>query len=178
MTFSQIELLEAEIKILDDVFKKNSLSLCNGIGKPCEQETYSNPSKTHPNRTSTRLINKYSCDNCIQSKRAMILDTARKRNPLVARLNVLKKAQKIRDEENKNILPIDKQELEKFRLEEINEPEIENFVSLDVKDSMNTIHTIDTIDTVDTTPTNNTIPLGLGGLAITGVIAYFLLRGK
>ena len=43
---------------------------------------------------------------------------------------------------------------------------------------MNTIHTIDTIDTVDTTPTNNTIPLGLGGLAITGVIAYFLLRGK
>jgi len=101
MSFTQIELLEAEIKILDDVFKKNSLSLCNGIGKPCEQEIFANPSSLNPNRTSTRLINKYSCDNCIQSKRAIILDTARKRNPLVARLNVLKKAQKIRDEENK-----------------------------------------------------------------------------
>jgi hypothetical protein len=67
------------------------------------------------------------------------------------------------------------------QLEEINEPEIENFVSLDVKDSMNTIHTIDTIDTidtVDTTPTNNTIPLGLGGLVVAGIIGYFLLRGK
>lgn len=101
MSFTQIELLEAEIKILDDILKKNSLSLCNGIGKPCEQETYSNPSKTHPNRTSTRLINKYSCDNCIQSKRAIILDTARKRNPLVARLKILKMAEKIRLEKNK-----------------------------------------------------------------------------
>jgi len=106
MTFSQIELLEAEIKILDDILEKNKLSSCNGVGKPCEQETFSNPSSLNPNRTSTRLVNRSSCKNCEQSKRAMILDTARKRNPLVARLKILKEAQKIRDENNKiNISP-------------------------------------------------------------------------
>jgi tRNA A22 N-methylase len=44
--------------------------------------------------------------------------------------------------------------------------------TIDTKDSMDNLHTVNTIDTkIDTV-----IPIGLGGLVITGIIAYLVSK--
>jgi hypothetical protein len=81
-----------------------------------------------------------------------------------------KKLKVLLDEENSIIEEL-RVKREYFELKNAYESYLETDEIVDTADTVDTVDIVDTVDTVDTK-----IPLGLGGLAIAGIIAYLVLK--